>query len=161
MSLKNSIPYSKFLRLKGKHFEPQHLLEAQIYTYLLFIWRENPKELIERKWQQASGMSWEQLLIAKETTNDTKTLLMFITTYSRSNPNFKEIISRHWSYLGRSSAIRELGKQDFITYRKPPFFQDLLVRPKIPQPYIPHQKGCKIPHNCKSCKISQLGYIKT
>ena len=36
---------------------------------------------------------------------------MFITTYSSANPNFKELISKHWSYLGRSSATRELGRQ--------------------------------------------------
>ena len=33
MSLKSSIPYSQFLRLKRIHTEPQHLLEAQIHMY--------------------------------------------------------------------------------------------------------------------------------
>ena len=69
---------------------------------------------------------------------------MFITTYSRSNPNFKAIISKHWSYLGRSSATRELGRQDFmITCSKPPSLKDQLVRAKIPQPSIPTKRGVK------------------
>ena len=37
MSLKNSILFSQFLRLKRIHFEPEHLLEAQIYMYLFFL----------------------------------------------------------------------------------------------------------------------------
>ena len=59
---------------------------------------------------------------------------MFITTYSRAILNFKELISKHWSYLGRSSATSKLRKQDFmITYRKPPSLKDILVRARIAQ----------------------------
>ena len=36
MSLKRSIPYSQFLRLKRIHSEPQYLLEAHIHMYLFF-----------------------------------------------------------------------------------------------------------------------------
>ena len=32
-SLKKSIPYSQFLRLKRIHSEPKYLLEAQIHMY--------------------------------------------------------------------------------------------------------------------------------
>ena len=67
--------------------------------------------------------------------------LMFTTTYSRANPNFKELFSKHWAYLGRSSATRELEKQDLmITYRKPPSLKDMLVKAKItpkPLPMLP------------------------
>ena len=92
---------------------------------------------------------------------------MFITTYSRANPNFKELISKHWPYLGRSSAIRELGKQDLmITYRKPPSLKDMLVKDmlvlaRITQPTTTFSKGCNRPHTCKYCgRISQSGQIK-
>ena len=66
---------------------------------------------------------------------DSNAPLMFITTYNSANPNFGELISKHWSYLGGSSATRELGGQDImVTYRKPPSLKDRLVRAKIPQP---------------------------
>ena len=83
---------------------------------------------------------------------------MFITTCNRANPNFKE----HWPYLGRSSATRELGKQDFvITYRKPPSLKDMMVRAKIAQPRTTSNNGCNRPDTCKYCKkISQSGRIK-
>ena len=63
---------------------------------------------------------------------------MFITTYSRANQNCKELIS----YLGRSSATRELGKQDFmITYRKPLSLKDMLVREELFSPPPPFPRG--------------------
>ena len=75
----------------------------------------------------------EQLLSPTENNQDTDIPLMFLTTYSRANPSFKELFSKHWSHLGRSSATRELGKHDFmITYRKPPSLKDTLVRAKLP-----------------------------
>ena len=46
MSLKKSIPYSQFLRLKKIHSEIQHLLEAQIHMYLFFRWRDYPHVII-------------------------------------------------------------------------------------------------------------------
>ena len=97
-----------------------------------------------------------------KTNQDTKIPLMFITTYSRANPNFKELLSKHWSYLGTSSATRELGKQDFmITYRKPPSLKDILVRARIAQPTTTSIKGCNRPNTCKYYeKISQSGKVK-
>ena len=81
--------------------------------------------------------------------------------YNSINSNFRELISKHWSYLGRSSATRELGRQDImITYRKPPSMKDMLVRAKIPQPKRITHMGCTRPKTCKYCtRISQSGKI--
>ena len=59
MSLKRSIPYSQFLRLKRIHSEPQYLLEAQIPMYLFFIWREYPHEVVFRAWMKTNRVSRE------------------------------------------------------------------------------------------------------
>ena len=69
------------------------------------------------------------------------------------------MIAKHWVYLGRSSATRELGKWDFmIIYRKPPSLKDSLVRAKIPQPPSPFQMGVKdyIPTNTVAKFPSQV-----
>ena len=161
MSLKRSIPYSQFLRLKRIHSEPQHLLESQIHMHL-FLSGEISHDTILRAWMKTNEVTREQLLIPMENNENKAIPLMFITTYSRANPNFKELFSKHCAYLGRSSATRELGKQDFmITYRKPPSLKDMLVRAKIAQPRTTTNKGCKRPNTCKYCKrISQSGRIK-
>ena len=162
MSLKKAIPCSQFLRLKRIHTEPQYLLEAQIHMYFFFIWREYPNDTILRAWMKTNKVTREQLLSPTENIQDADISLMFITAYSRTNPNFKELFFKHWPYLGRSSATRELGKQDFmITYRKPPSLKDMLVRARIAQPIITLIKGCNRANTYKYCaKISQSGRIK-
>ena len=103
----------------------------------------------------------EQLLHTEN--SETKDVpLVSITTYNRDNPNFKELISKHWAYLGRSSATRDFGQRDFmVAYRKPPSLKDKLVRARITQPKQKATKGCKRPNTCKYCKkISHSGKIK-
>ena len=87
--------------------------------------------------------------------------LMFMTTYNSANANFREIICKHWSLLGRSSAARELCSQDImVTYMKPSSLKDMMVRAKIPQPKIGIDRGCTRPKSCQYCKrISQSGRI--
>ena len=128
VSLKKSIPYSQFLRLKKIHSETQHLLEAQIHMYLFFRWREYLHDIILKAWMDTKKSTREQLLHTED--SETKDVpLMFITTYNRANPNLKELISKHWTYLGRSSATRDFGQREFmITYRKPPSLKDKLAR---------------------------------
>ena len=93
MSLKRSIPYSQFPRLKRIHTEPQYLLESQIHMYCFFIWREYPHVVVLRARMKTNKVTREQLLSPTENNQDTDIPLMFITTYSRVNPNFKELFS--------------------------------------------------------------------
>ena len=162
MSLKRSIPYSQFLELKRIHSEPQYLLEAQIHLYLFFIWSEYPHDVVLRAWMKTNRFTRKQLLTQVENNQDKDIPLMFITTYSRAKPNFKELFSKHWAYLGISSATKELGKQYFMsTYRKPPSLKDMLVKVKIVQPRTTSNKAWKRPNICKHCKIiSQSERIK-
>ena len=113
MSLKKSIPYSQFLRLKRIHSEPQYLFEAQLHMYLFVIWREYSHDTILRAWMKTKEFTREQLLTS-ENSEDKNILLMFITTYNRANPNLKELFSKHCAYLGRSSATRKFGRKDFM-----------------------------------------------
>ena len=162
VSLKRSIPYSQFLRLKRIHSESHYLLQAQTHLCWFFIWREYPHDIVLDAWKETNQVSREPLLAQTRSNQETNTPFIFITTYSSANHNFKELISKHWSYLGRSSATRELGRQDFmITYRKPPSWKDMLIRVKITQPRTTTYKGCNRPKTCKYCaRISQSGKIK-
>ena len=94
MTLKRSIPYSQFLRLKRVHSEPHYLLEAQIHIYVFLICREFSHDIVLDVWLKTSKFTREQLL-SQTNNNKTDTPLMFITTYSSANPNFKELFSKH------------------------------------------------------------------
>ena len=109
MNLKKSIPYSQFLRLKRIHSESHHLIQSQIHLYLYFIWREYPHDVVLETWNKTNQVTRQSLLNDSSRTKASKAPLMFITTNNSANPNFRKIISKHWSYLGRSSATRELA----------------------------------------------------
>ena len=161
MNLKRSIPYSQFLRLKSIHYVSHYLIQAQIQLYLYLIWREYPHDILIEAWRKTNGVIREKLLSDTAGNQNSTAPLMFITTYKSANPNFRELTSKHWSYLGRSSATRELGKQDImVKYRKPPSLKDILVRAKIPQPRSTTSKGCTRPNTCQYCtRLSQSGKI--
>ena len=152
LNLKRSIPYSQFLRLKRIHSESHYLIQSQIHLYWYFIWREYPHDVVLEAWQKTNKVNRESLLDGSTGKKETKAPLMFITTYNSANPNFREIIPKHWSFLGRSSATRELSNQDImVTYRKPPSLKDMLVRDKIQQPKTTTNKDCTRPNTCQYC----------
>ena len=93
MSLKGSISYSQFLRLKRIHSEPECLFEAQIHMYIFFVWREYPHEFVLRAWMKPNRPTREQLLTPVEINQDKDIPLMFIMIYSRAYPNFKKLFS--------------------------------------------------------------------
>ena len=116
------------------------VIQSQIHLYWYFIWREYPHDVLLEAWNKTNLVTRESLLTDSTCKHESKAPLMFITTYSSANPNFRELISRHWSYLGRSSATRELCNQDImVTYRKPPSLKDMLVRAKF------HNQRQKLP----------------
>ena len=110
MSLKRSIPCSQFLRLKTIHSESHYLSQAQIQLYWYFTWREYPHDILIEAWSKTIQVTRETLLADTTGNQDSNAPLMFITTHNSANPNFRELISKHWSYLGRSSANRGLGR---------------------------------------------------
>ena len=93
MSLKRSIPYSQFLRLKRIHSESNYLVQAQIQLYWYFKWREYPHDILVEAWSKTNQVSRETLLADTTGNQDSNAPLMFITTYNSANPNFRELIS--------------------------------------------------------------------
>ena len=126
-----------------------------------FSWREYPHDTILRAWKKTK--SYKRATIVQQKPMKTQIYhscsLLHTVEPIQISRNF---FSKHWSYLGRSSATRELGNQDFmITYRKPPSLKDMLVRAKIAQPTTTLIKGCNRLNTCKYCgTISQSGKVK-
>ena len=161
MSLKSLYLSLIFLDLKRIHSESHYLLQVQIQLYWCFRWREYPHDILIEAWSKTSQVTRETLLSDTRNNQDTNAPLMFITIYNSANPNFRELVSKHWSYLGGCSANRELGRQEIvITYRKPPSLEGMLIRAKIPQPKSITHKGCTRPNTCKYCiRTSKSGKV--
>ena len=111
MNLKKSIPYSQFLRLKRIHSDSHYLIQSQIHLYWYFIWREYPQDVLPEAWNRTNQVTRESLLTDSTGKHESKAPLMFITTYNSAYPNFRELISKHWSYLGRSSATKNFNSE--------------------------------------------------
>ena len=62
MSLKRSIPYSQFLRLKRIHSEPHYLIQVQIQLYWYFTWREYCHDILIDAWKKTNQVTRETLV---------------------------------------------------------------------------------------------------
>ena len=58
-----------------------------------------------KSWLKTNRVTREQFLTPVQNDKDKNIPFMLITTYSRANPNFKELFSKHWPYLGRSTSL--------------------------------------------------------
>ena len=71
MSLKRSMPYSQFLRLKRIHPESHYLLQTQIQVYWHFRWREYPHDTLIDAWSKTNQVTRETLLSDTRNNQDT------------------------------------------------------------------------------------------
>ena len=84
-------------------------------------------------WKQSKEIPSPQMLSLKTYNIQWNTSIMSITTCNRANPNLKVIISKHCPFLGRSSATRNLEKDNnIISQRTYTSLKAMLVRAKNP-----------------------------
>ncbi len=108
----------------------------------------------------------EVLKESKEETpnhNPQKTLY-FIAPYNPTNPNFKQIVEKHWPLLERSSATRPLIDCKLVFgYSRPKNICDIVTSAKLPtsseEPTRGRTKKCNR-SNCRHCpKINSSGIV--
>ena len=63
---------------------------------------------------KTNRVTGKQLLTLVENDQDKNIPLNVYHNIQQGQSNFKELFSKHYNYLGWSSATRELGKQDFM-----------------------------------------------
>ena len=164
MSLKRSIPYSQFLRLKRIHSDPQYLLEAQIQMYLFFILREYPHDVVFRAWMKTNRFTRVQLLTLVENNQDKDIPLMFITTYIRVNPNFEELFFQSLGLLRQIKCYKRIGKAGLHDYlQEATSLKDMLVRAKLlsQEPLPTRAARDPVPANIAKKKSPNQGESKT
>ena len=158
--VKDSIPYSQFLRIRRICTEWLDFMYQAIIILGHFVRRGYPSDLLLGSLGKACERNRQELLhptvIGSSTTpqNKTKTKEVFcVFTHNRTNLPIQELVAKHWPMLGRSAATRPLLDYK-ITYsrRRPPNLKDWLCRAKLP--VLDRQSSrpsCKSPGRCTYC----------
>ena len=142
-SCRNSIPYSQFLRIRRicSNLADFDRHACQYATY--FLNRGYPTHIIEEAVLKTRRLDRNELLNAEPSQKpkqDTDNMIL-TTTYHPQDNTLREIVSRHWDFLGKSTNTQKLHKKHLMVgYRRPKNLRDLLVRAdvrdKTPKPRI-------------------------
>ena len=153
--LRDSIPYSQFLRLIRIHNELHHQSRPEIEIYLHFLRRVHPSDTVVKGGNLPQRTPRESLMKHATVKNENSSLLL-ITTYNRRNQKStnKGNYSKYSQILDRSNATWPLTNKDImVTFKKPSSIKEILVSAKI----WTHKHGswphCNRPATCQYCTI--------
>ncbi len=159
-------PYGEFLRIRRnchKLTDYDKHSENRVQDYLR---RGYPLELLKEAQQKARNLNRDDLFKPKQKkpTREKDSRVPLIVTWNPSNPNFHEILNKHWHLLQLCSNKEIFKEPPLIVFRKAKNLSDHLVRAKCPkQPSTitttpkknPNMHPCKTPWNCRFCPKKQ------
>ena len=175
----NGIPYSQFLQVCRICSIESEFLENCFMLSSHFIRRGYPKNLVLNALERASKLDQESILnkdyltkssedgaLMVNNTTDT-TLNKFnnedinkrffcIVTHNPQNPPIRDIVSKNWQILGKSSGTRHLVENTVVFgFRRNENLSDSLVRASTrttseKTKHI-HKSPCKRPKSCRYC----------
>ena len=158
--VKDSIPYSQFLRIRRICTEWLDFMYQAIIILGHFVRRGYPSHILLEALSKACDKSREELLhsisdgpIATPQNIPKTKEVFFVVTHNRTNPPIQELVAKHWPMLGRSAATRPLLDYK-VTYsrRRPPNLKDWLCKAKLPDlERHQHRPSCKSPGKCTYC----------
>ena len=167
-STKKGLPYSELLRVrrictKEDDFQKQ---AQKIISY--FLRQGYPFRLLQTTLQRVSDIDRNTLLYSNTKTDEPKVHRFFaVTTFHPEGNLLKNMISKNWDLLQRSSTTREIHDHPIVYgYRRNKNLRDLLVSAKLPQEkeHDQHKSGTTPCSNirCRYCPlINTSGTIRS
>ena len=112
-----SIPYSQALRIKKICSDEDDLKQQLKNLHSSFLKRGYKEEKLKEDIEKVTHLDRMTLLSPKE--KNIKNVIPFITTYNRTLPNIKDILSKHWELLQINEKFRKIFEQKpMICYRR-------------------------------------------
>ena len=131
--MKDSIPYSQFLRVRHNCTLWSDYLKQAIRLYLYFQQRSYPSELLKSAISKVGIANQVDLIQQKKENNPVDRCFYYIMDYNPMNPNIQSIIDDAMRYCERSSSTRTLLQTNVIyEHRKPKNISDFVVRTNLP-----------------------------
>ena len=155
MSIKNSIPYSQFLRIRRNCTDWVNYFRHSLCLSHHLLLRGYPIDLIKNSIQKMGNKTQSNLL--RNTTTTTEKKFYCITDYNPTNPNIVEIIKDVMRYADRSSSTRPLSNIPIVYgHRKPKNIGDTVVRSKLLSENDPRKRKSPKCHKFVRCRHCPL-----
>ncbi len=163
--IKDSIPYSQFIRIKRICSEWSEFLLNSLILVHHFQVRGYPQDIILHALSEANKLKRDELLTNQPLDNKKeKNNFFFVMNYNPANPNILGLIKKHWPYLGRSCGTRFLLDYNISgSFRRAPTLSNALVRAEVKahgNTHAPSLGECKRKNTCRYCpKLDKKGHI--
>ena len=159
-SLKKSIPYSQALRIRRifSTFQEYHSHSRKLIEQ--FVKKGYKKDVVTQQIQKIDQIDRKQLLHQQK--RHDKQCIPLSVTYSRSLPNLKDIITKHWHILQASQSFKEtFSTHPIIAFRKGTSLKQIIGtntihnNEKLIKTKINHHTGKCVPCNSTRCLCCQ------
>jgi len=174
LHIKESIPYSQFLRLRRICSEDENFIDHCIEICRHFLRRGYPTKVLAKGLLEAASRSREDLLHEAEEENKQKRnnedKLFVLETYQPNCNILKNTIQKNWHILSVNKSTKEIANKRIVFgYRRSPNIKDKVVHTKLVYPPPNKLKtrirnqlehACRSPGTCKYCnKLDKSGTI--
>lgn len=133
-SLKNSIPYRQYLRLRRNCSTDAFFKEAGLLQDCLLS-RGYSRSCLKKAYNKAMRQS-RAILLPKPKPRDSSNPTRIIMRFSRQHVTVKNILQKHWSILTDDPTLKTLlPKQPSITFRRATSLKDMLVQSEFKDQY--------------------------
>ena len=159
-SLKKSIPYSQALRIRRicSTFQEYHSHSRKLIEQ--FVNKGYKKDVVTQQIQKVDQLDRKQLLHQQK--RHDKQCIPLSVTYSRSLPNLKDIITKHWHILQANQSCKEtFSTLPIIAFRKGTSLKQIIGtntihnNEKLIKTKINHHTGKCVPCNSTRCLCCQ------
>ena len=159
MNMKNSIPYSQFLRLRRNCSDWTKFISHSLQLVTYFELRGYPTPLLHTELTKVNTLLRAECLKKSENTIEKKQFFC-IVDFNPTNPEIRKIIDKAMSYADRSSSTRNILDIPIVYgYRKPKNIADYVVRSDLPK--TDSQKRHSFPPKCQRfLRCNHCPYIR-
>ena len=152
-STKKALPYSQSLRIKRICSSVDDFALSIAKLKDQFKARGYNAELVSEAIQRAATKDRREILQPKPK-EDKKAPLTLVTTFNKSLPNLKNIVSENWGVLSINNKIsKKFTEEPLIAYRRNPNLQQLLGGHKIENGKVVKRKS-KTTGKCTPCRTN-------
>ena len=153
-SLKKNIPYGQLLRGKRICSKQSDFVTFSNQLKSSFQKRGYREELIDHHIERASNVTRSEALTQRPRKGNHR--MTFVTTYNRTNPNIREILSKHWHLLQLDPELKKVFKDPpMMAFKRNRNLGDMLGSKQLSNSKVVRQKKTNCTKRCQPCTVDR------